>query len=62
MEEGRKTHKVNVQDVKIRYPVDKLIKCLPDVKAFGNASKCHVHPKHLEDLYWSLYHNVLPDI
>ena len=27
-----KTQEVNVQDVKITYPVDEMIKCLPDKK------------------------------
>ena len=32
-----KIYKVNVQDVKVIYPVEKLIKCLPDEKAFGHS-------------------------
>ena len=37
MDESGKTHKVNVQDVKITYPVDESIKCLSDDKAFRHA-------------------------
>ena len=29
-----KIHKVNVQDVRVAFPVDELIKCLPHEKAF----------------------------
>ena len=31
-----KTQKVNFQDVKITYPIDELIKCLPNEKAYNN--------------------------
>ena len=62
MDESGKTHKVNVQDIKITYPVEELIKCLPDDKTFGCAAKYHAHPKHLEDLHLSLNSNALPDI
>ena len=31
-----------------------MIECLPDEKAFGHAAKYHVHPKHLEEVCWSL--------
>ena len=51
--DSSKTHKVNVQDVKIMYPVDDLIKCLPVEIAFRPAAKYHAHPKHLEDMSWS---------
>ena len=62
MDEYGKTCKVNVQDVKIPYPVNELIKCLPDDKACGHGGKYHVHLKHIEDLQWVLNSKVLPDI
>ena len=43
-----KTWKVNVRDVKIMFLVDELIRCLPDDKAFGLASRYHAHLKHVE--------------
>ena len=46
MNESGKTHKLNVQDVKIMYPGDKLIKYLPDDKVFGCAAKYWVYVKH----------------
>ena len=36
--------KINIQDVKIKYPVNELIKCLPDDKAFGHAAKYCAYP------------------
>ena len=39
-----------------------MIKYLPDDNAFGCAAKYCARLKHLEDLYWSLNENVLPDI
>ena len=53
-DENNKSHKLHVKDVKNRYPVNGLIKYLPDGKAFGHAAKYDAHPKHLEDLHWSL--------
>ena len=44
MEESGKIHKVNVQDVKIAYPTDELIKCLLNEKAFGHATNYQAHP------------------
>ena len=35
MDEISKSHKVNVQDVKVTYPADELIKCLPHKKVLG---------------------------
>ena len=48
MDESGKTHKANVQVVKIMFPVNELIKCLPNDKAFGHDAKYHTHPIHLE--------------
>ena len=62
MEDSGKTHKGNVQDVKITFPVNTLIKCLPNDKMSGWAAKYHAHLKHLEDLYCSVCDNVVPDI
>ena len=62
IDKSGRTCKVNVQDVKVTYLVNELIKCLPDDKAFGHATKYCAHPKHLEGLCWSLNQNVLPDI
>ena len=59
IDETDKTHKVNVQDVKFTYIVNGLIKYLPDDKAFGYKTKYCAHPKHLEDLHWSLNKNIL---
>ena len=44
------------------YPVNELIKFLPEDKAFGHAAKYHAYLKYLEDLHWSLNSNALPDI
>ena len=62
MDKDGKTCKVYIQDVKISYLVNELIKCLPDDKAFGHAAKDCAHPKHLDDLHQSLNQNVLPDV
>ena len=56
---GDKSCKVNVQHIKITYPGDELINCLPDEKAFGHVTKYYVHPKLVEDLHWSLNPNIL---
>ena len=56
-----KIHKVNVQDGKVTNPVDELIKCLPDKKAFWHASKWHVQPKLIEHLHWLFSPKILPD-
>ena len=37
----------------VTYPVNELIKCLPDKKSFGCTSKYWVHPELVEDLNWS---------
>ena len=42
------------------YPVDEVIKGLPDDKAFGCATKYHVHSKLMDDLQWSLNLKALP--
>ena len=52
--ESGKNCKVNVQDVKVTYPVDGLIKYLPNEKAFGHASKYQALPKIIEGLNWPL--------
>ena len=57
-----KTHKANVQYVKITYPVNELTKCLPDYKAYAHSAKYCAHLKHLEDLHWSFNKNILPVI
>ena len=54
--------KVNVQYIKVTYPVDKLIKCLPDAKAFGQPTKYWVHLKLMEDVCWFLDLKILPDL
>ena len=57
IDEGHKSWRFDFQDVKITYLVVELIKCLPDLpnkKAFEYKTKYHAHPKHLEDLHWSL--------
>ena len=62
MDNMGKTNKVNFQDVTITFPFDELIKCLLDDKALGCTAKHLAHPKHLEDMHWSLNSNVFPDI
>ena len=57
-----KTCKVNVQDVKMIYPVDELIKYIPDDEAFGCAAKYHAHLKYVQDLHWSLNEKVLLEV
>ena len=61
MDKIGKIHEVNVQDVKIMYLVDELMKCLPDDEALGCAGKYCAHPKSLEVLFLSLNPNVFPD-
>ena len=39
MDESSKTCKIDIQDVKIKYQIDELIKCLPKDKALGHAGK-----------------------
>ena len=51
MDEHGKTQKVNVQVIKITYQVHELKKYLPDEKACGHVTKCHAHPKLIEDLH-----------
>ena len=60
--ESGKTPKINVQDLKIMYPVDELIKCLPNDKASGCTVNYCAHTKHIGALHWSLTPNVSPDI
>ena len=62
IDESSKTQKVNLQDVKIMYPLYEVIKCVPDAKAFGHAARYHVHTKLMSDLGWSLNPNVLPPL
>ena len=57
-----KIHEVNVQDVKVTYLVNELIKCLPDESAFEHATRYFACPKHMEDLHWSLNPKILPDL
>ena len=49
-----KSQRFNVQDVKITYPVDELMNCISDEKAFGCEAKYYACPKLMEDLQWSL--------
>ena len=42
-----KTNKVDVQDVKITYLINDVIRCLPYDKAFGHSAKHHLHLKCL---------------
>ena len=42
--------------------MDKLIKCAPDEKAFEHVTKYYAHPKLIQNLNWSLYPKVLPNI
>ena len=51
MGENGETHKINVQDVKMTYPVNGLIKHLPDDKALGCVAKYDARSKHLVDLH-----------
>ena len=59
MDESSENHNVNVQDAKISYPVDELIKYLPDDNTFGHVVR---YCTQIEDLHWSLTSNALPDI
>ena len=61
-DDSGKTHEDNVQDARITYPLNELIKWLPDEKAFWCVARYCVHLKHLEDLHLSLNKNILPDI
>ena len=54
--------KVNVQDIKTTYPVDELIRYIPDETAFGCATNYQAHLKLMEDLHWSSNQKVLPDL
>ena len=62
MDESGKACKVNVQDVKPLYPVNELINCLPDITAFGCATKYVAHPKLMKDFHWKLNPPRLPDM
>ena len=61
MDQCNKTHKANVQDVKITYPIDELITCLTDEKALWHVAKYQGHMTLTNDLHWSLNPNMLPD-
>ena len=45
MDQSGKICKVNIPDIQVAYPVDELVKCLPDERAFGNANKYQAQPK-----------------
>ena len=49
--ECSKVHKANVQDNKVTYPVDEMIKYLPAAKVFGHTTKYQAHSKLTEDLH-----------
>ena len=61
MDESGKFCKVNVQDINVTYPVNVLIRHLPEETASGCATKYKTHPKIMEHLHWSLNLKVLPD-
>ena len=42
------------------YPVDEMLKWLPNEKAWGHVTKYCAHPKLIEDLHCSFNPNVLP--
>ena len=50
----------NIRDVKPQYPVDDILKHLPDHQAFGRQTKYVAHPNLLQDLGWDLNLEVLP--
>ena len=54
--------KVNVQDVKIIYPIEDLLKCLPDKNSFRPLLNILHTQKLVEDLHWFLNPNILPNI
>ena len=60
--ESAKTQKAMDQVVIITYPVNVLVKCLSDGKAFGHVTTHHTHPELMEDLLQLLNQNILPDI
>ena len=62
MDKSGKIHKVNVQDVKVTYPVNELIKYLHDETAFRCTTKYRAHPKLVEDICYFLELNILPDL
>ena len=66
IDESQKTWKVNVQDIKITYPVDELIKCLPDEKHLDTQpSIVHIQNSkmtyggHLIQIYYQIFENII---
>ena len=55
-------HKVNVQDIKVTYPVGELKKCSPDDTALEHATKYEVHLEFMKDLHWFLNLKILLDL
>ena len=56
-----KLRTANIQDIKPQYPVDEVLKHLPDSKCFGRAAKYVAHPNLLSDLGWKLKLEILPE-
>ena len=54
IDESGKPHKVSIQDVKLVYPIDKLIGHSPDVTTFRHATKYVVCPMLIKDSQWEL--------
>ena len=55
-----KEKQANIRDIKHQYPVDNILKHLPDDKTFGRAARYVAHPRLVEDLKWVLEANILP--
>ena len=60
-DENGSIHKVNIEDVKITYPIDELMTCLTDEKALWHVAKYQGHMTLTNDLHWSLDPNMLLD-
>ena len=56
-----KLRTANIQDIKPQYPVDEVLKHLPDSKCFGRAAKYVAHPNLLSHLGWKLKLEILPE-
>ena len=53
--------KANIKDIRHQYPVDDVLRELPDAQMFGRSTKYFIHPRNLPDLKWKLVTKTLPD-
>ena len=51
---GDQTKTVHIKDVKVVFPVDRVINEIPDYTKFGRKSKLDLDPTKIPDLKWDL--------